>query len=116
MAPEERAIAGRVSGAFYVIGGLTLVPLILLGDGFPEDRPALIAVACASFAWGVASLLLIDWDRAPRLLIHLSVIAGLGLIATTVEASGGAESLAAVYLFFVAVFAGYFFPWRVALC
>ncbi|HEY2160478.1 MAG TPA: diguanylate cyclase [Solirubrobacteraceae bacterium] len=116
MAAEERALAGRVSGAFYVIGGLTLVPLILLGDGVPEDRTTLIVLACAAVTWGVASLLLIDWDRAPRLLIHFSAIAGLGLIATAVEASGGAQSLAAIYLFFIAVFAGYFFPWRVALC
>ncbi len=113
MAPEERALAGAVSGAFYLIGAVTLVPLIVIGDGFPEDHTTLIVLCCVAFAWGVASLLLIDWDRAPALLIHFSAIAGLGVIATVVEASGGANSLAATYLFFIAVFVGYFFPRRV---
>jgi diguanylate cyclase (GGDEF)-like protein/putative nucleotidyltransferase with HDIG domain len=53
---------------------------------------------------------LIDWDRAPAFLIHLSVLAGLGIIAATVASSGGADSPSGAYLFFVVVFAAYF--WR----
>ena len=33
VAPEERALAGVVVGVFYVIGAVTLVPLIVLGSG-----------------------------------------------------------------------------------
>ena len=110
VAPEERALAGAVSGAFYLIGAITLIPLIVIGDGFREDPTTLIVTGCVAAAWGLASLLLIDWDRAPALLIHCSAIAGLGVIATVVAASGGANSLAATYIFFIAVFVGYFFP------
>jgi diguanylate cyclase (GGDEF)-like protein len=114
VAPEERALAGSVSGVFFVIGSLTLVPLILLWST-PQHRAVLLAISVAAVAWGACSLLLIDWNTAPRAVIHGSVIFGLGLITGAVAASGGTTSPAWIYLFFVAVFAAYFFPRRVAL-
>ena len=52
MAPEERALAGHVSGAFYLIGALSLVPLIVLGDGAHENRTTLIALSCRGLRVG----------------------------------------------------------------
>jgi diguanylate cyclase (GGDEF)-like protein len=114
VASEERVLAGAVSGAFFVVGGVTLVPLIVV-PGIPHGhRLAILVLTFMACAWGAASLLLINWERAPRYLIHFSVVLGLGLIATAVASSGGAISPAWVYLFFVVVFATYFFAWPVA--
>lgn len=114
VAPEERALAGVVVGVFYVIGAVTLVPLIVLGTGPHYHPTVLIVIAGVAFAWGICSLLVIDWERAPPILIHLTVMGGLGLIAAAVAASGGARSPAWVYMFFVAVSAAYFFPRAIA--
>jgi diguanylate cyclase (GGDEF)-like protein/putative nucleotidyltransferase with HDIG domain len=111
---EERALSGSVSGAFFIIGGVTLVPLIFL-PGVPHGhRLVLAALSLIACSWGAASVLLIDWYRAPRAVIHLSAIAGVVLIVAAVASSGGATSPAWVYLFFVAVFGTYFFDRPVA--
>jgi diguanylate cyclase (GGDEF)-like protein len=115
VAPEERALAGSVSGAFYMIGALSLVPLIVLGDGGHQNTTALVAISGASLAWAFCSVAVVDWDRAPRPIIHLAAIAGLVAIALATAASGGAGSPAWIFLFFIAVFAAYFFPRPVAL-
>jgi diguanylate cyclase (GGDEF)-like protein len=114
VAPEECALAGSLSGVFYVIGAVTLVPLIVLGGGSHYDEVVLISIAAAALAWGLCSLLVVDWGRAPRILLHVSAIAGLGLISLAVAQSGGATSPAWTFVFFVTVFAAYFFPRPVA--
>jgi diguanylate cyclase (GGDEF)-like protein len=110
VAVEERALAGTVCGAFYLIGALTLVPLVALVSGPHYHPTVLIVLAAVALVWGLCQLLVVDWDRAPLILIHVSVTAGLGIVIAAVAASGGARSPAWVYLFFVAVFAAYFFP------
>src|ERR1019366_7050943 len=115
VASEERALSGSVSGAFFIIGGVTLVPLMFL-PGLPHGhRLVLLALTLIACGWGASSVLLIDWYRAPRLLIHLSAMAGLVMIAAAVASSGGASSPAWVYLFFGAVFGTYFFDRAVAV-
>ena len=114
VAPEERALGGAVSGSFFLIGALTLIPLIVLGDGYREQHTVLIVVTAIALVWGLASLVLIDWDRAPVLLTHGAVIGGLTLIVLAIGASGGIHSPTWIYVFFVAVFAAYFFPRPVA--
>jgi diguanylate cyclase (GGDEF)-like protein len=108
--PEERALAGSVSGAFFMIGGVTVVPLALLPGVTHAHAGVLYVIAAGAFLWGACSVWLIDWDRAPAFLIHLSVLAGLGVIAGAVASSGGSASPSGAYLFFVVVFAAYF--WR----
>jgi diguanylate cyclase (GGDEF)-like protein len=113
VAPEERALAGSVSGAFFMIGGLTVVPLALLPGVTHAHTTVLYAIAAGAFGWGLCSVRLIDWERTPAFLIHVSVLIGLAVIATAVASSGGANSPSAAYLFFVVVFAAYFWPPRV---
>jgi hypothetical protein len=115
VAPEERALAGSVSGAFFMIGGVTVVPLTLLPGVTHAHTGVLLGVAAAAFLWGLCSLLVIDWERAPAFLIHLSVVGGLAVIAVAVASSGGADSPSGGYLFFVVVFAAYFWRPRVVV-
>jgi diguanylate cyclase (GGDEF)-like protein len=114
VASEERALAGSVSGAFFVVGGVTLLPLLVVPGTPHNHRVLVLAIALIACAWGGASLCTVDWERTPRIVIHVSVVLGLGLIAAAVASSGGATSPAWVYLFFVVVFATYFFGWQVA--
>jgi diguanylate cyclase (GGDEF)-like protein len=109
IAPEERTLGGRVSGALYAVGGLTFSLCAVLPGVARPAHVAIVAISAVATLWGVASLALVDWERAPRWLIQLSTGGALPLIACAVAASGGAESVSWVYLFFVVGFAGYFY-------
>src|SRR6202035_2211504 len=105
--PEERILAGRVSGALYGMGGLTLWTFAVL-PGVDHSHPAwIIGLSAGALAWGLCSLLLVDWSRHGLWLIHLSNIAGFAVVAGEVAASGGAHLPGWIYLFFVVVFASY---------
>ncbi len=107
---EERALAGTVSGLLYLFGGLTLALFTVL-PGVSHSHPLTILVlAGIDCLWGVCAVSLIDWARAPRWLIHVSVSAGYVMVVVAAVASGGAMSPAWTYLFFIAVFAAFFFP------
>ncbi len=113
--PDERSLAGTVSACFYIVGGVTLLALLVL-PGVPHGhRLVLLGLALVACAWGVASLLLIGWEGKPRALLHISGLVALAMIAVAVASSGGAQSPAWIYLFFIPVFAAYFFPPRVAI-
>jgi diguanylate cyclase (GGDEF)-like protein len=105
---EERTLAGRVSGALYCVGGITLTSFLVL-PGVSRSHPGWIAgIAAGATAWGACSLWLIRWQRAPWWVIQASTIAAFGLIAGLIASTGGAHSPGWVYLFFVAIFASYF--------
>lgn len=108
--PEERRLAGAVSGVLFIIGGVTAGPLTVL-PGVPHNHIAMVLViAGVACTWGTLSLLLIDWDKAPPWLIHISGTGGVALVIAAIATTGGGHSPAWVYFFFVVVFAAYF--WR----
>ncbi|MFL5821960.1 MAG: diguanylate cyclase [Solirubrobacteraceae bacterium] len=112
--PDERVLAGRVSGALWAMGGLTLWTFQLL-PGIGHSHPAWIfSLSAFAALWGLCSLVLIDWGRASPWLIHLSAMVAFVVIALEVASSGGAESPGWIYLSFVVVFASYFFRPTVA--
>jgi diguanylate cyclase (GGDEF)-like protein len=111
---EERVLAGRVNGALYAMGGLTLLTFLFLPGLGAVHSGWIVAISVAALLWAVCSLVLIDWTRPGPWLIHLSTLAGLVLIAGAVAATGGAQSPAWLYLYFVVVFACYFCRWEVA--
>ena len=108
IAPEERALAGRVSGVLYGAGGLTLLLSALTAAVPGVIWPLLIVVVTLVVGWGVLSLAL-PWSRTPWWLIHVSSAGAFPVIAAAIAASGGGESPAWIYLFFVGVFAAYFY-------
>ena len=106
---EERALAGVVSGLLWVIGGATLSVFTVL-PGVTHAHPGRLLIdAGVACAWGAISLLLIPWQKAPRWLIHVSITAGFAAIAVAIASSGGADSPAWLYLYFIAVFAACFY-------
>jgi diguanylate cyclase (GGDEF)-like protein len=113
--PEERKLAGSLSGVLYLMGAaVTLASFIVLPGATSAHPIPLLAIAGVDGAWGACSLLLIDWDKAPGYLIHVATAAGFVLIAVAMASTGGAMSPAWIYLFFIAVFAAYFYRRPVA--
>jgi hypothetical protein len=113
--PEEVTLAGAVSGVLYAMGGLTLASLLFLPGIRHDHSLALLLIAGGAFVWGLVSIAFIRWKFAPAWLIHLSTTAGFGVIAAAIASSGGAVSPAWIYLFFIAVFAAYFYGRPVAV-
>jgi diguanylate cyclase (GGDEF)-like protein len=105
---EERVIAGRVGGAVWMIGALTIVALALVLPAARRHETALLALGGAGLLWGLVSVVLIDYTRVSRWLFHASTIAGAGSIAAAIALSGGARSPAWACLFYVVVYAAFF--------
>jgi hypothetical protein len=104
-----------VSGILYVLGGITLALFLILPRITHAHPAALLTITGICCLWGASSVCLIDWGGVPSWLIQLSTALGLVVIAAAVASSGGAISPAWIWLFFVAVFAAYFFRRSVAI-
>jgi diguanylate cyclase (GGDEF)-like protein len=107
--PRERGLAGRASGVLYSLGAVTLASLAVLPGIDHSHRTWVLSIAGGALVWGLISALAIDWDRAPRWLIHISNTVAFPVIGGAVAASGGAASPAWIYLFFIAIFSSYFY-------
>ncbi|MEA2380890.1 MAG: hypothetical protein QOH72_861 [Solirubrobacteraceae bacterium] len=107
--PDERRLAGRISGALWLIGAVTLLAMLPM-PGERIERPGLFAtIAGLAAVWGVGLLVAVPWERAPRSLFHLST--GLVLVVVTIleVLSGAGASPAREFLWFVVVYAAFFF-------
>jgi diguanylate cyclase (GGDEF)-like protein/putative nucleotidyltransferase with HDIG domain len=103
-----------IAGTLFVVGGVTSALFSVL-PGIPHGHTVpLVALSLAAVVGGAASIVLVDWARAPAWLFHAGNCGALAWIALVAGFSGGSESPAWLYLFFAAVFAGYFYPRRVA--
>jgi len=106
---EERPLAGRLAGALYLIGAGTATVLIVL-PGIDVRYPGFILMIAALGAlWGAAALLLVPWERVSPAVSHASSLAGFPTTAAAVALTGGATSPARFYLFFVVIYAAYFY-------
>ncbi len=109
---EERPLAGRLAGALYLIGAATAIVLIFL-PGIDITHPWwILAIAVLGALWGTAALVLVPWDRVSPVVSHASSIAGFPTTALAVAFTGGATSPARFYLFFVVIYAAYFYTRR----
>ncbi|MGH2914107.1 MAG: hypothetical protein ACRDMX_03880, partial [Solirubrobacteraceae bacterium] len=107
--PEERHAAGQVGAVVWVIASLSVIAMGLVLPAAEVHRTALVALGAAGCIWGSLYGLLLDLRRVPMWTTHLSAVAGIVAIAFSVVLSGGARSPAWACLFYVVVFAAYFF-------
>ncbi len=112
--PQQRRLAGLLSGVLYAGGAVTLAVCTVLPGISHVHRSALLTVSAFSLVWALGSIFLVDWKRAPGWLTHVSCTLGLPLIAVAIASSGGADSPAFIYLFSIAVFAANFYSRPVA--
>ena len=112
---DELALAGMLSGVLYLTGGITLAVIPTLPGVTAAHLPIALALAALAGGWGLISFRVIDWETAPRNLIHVSNTAGFAVIAGAIAATGASHSPAWIYLFFIVVFSSYFYEVPVAL-
>jgi diguanylate cyclase (GGDEF)-like protein len=112
---DERRLAGRISGVLWLAGAATLLLTLALPGSAIEPIAIVVLVACFSIAWGAAMLLAVPWDRAPLWLFHASTFLGLAVVAGIAAATGTTDSPARDYLWFIVVYAAFFFTPRHAL-
>jgi diguanylate cyclase (GGDEF)-like protein len=113
--PAERALGGRVCGILWALGGATLLVFPALPGVTRAHVVWVIALAVVSLAWGLGSVLAVDWKRAHPLLIQVSTLAALAIIGAAVASTGGSRSAAWIFLFWVGLFAAYFYERSVAI-
>jgi diguanylate cyclase (GGDEF)-like protein len=112
---EERELAGRLAGVLYLVGSLTGVLLLVLPGVEVSNPPALLAVCAIGFVWGAIAGLVLDWNKVPAVISHVSTGLGLPITAIVMGITGGAGSPALFYVFFVAVYCSWFYPPREAV-
>ncbi|MDQ6744533.1 MAG: diguanylate cyclase, partial [Actinomycetota bacterium] len=112
---EQGGLFGRISGLLYLLGGASFA-LSLLLPGAPRAHPGVVlGLSGVAVLCGAVSLWVVDWTRSRVWLMHASVNASLVMIAIAMAATGGARSLAWMYLLFVIVFAACFYRRPVAV-
>jgi diguanylate cyclase (GGDEF)-like protein len=115
VAAEERLLAGRACGMLWAIGGVTAASFLRLPGIDHSHRDRVIALVAGALSWGLVQALAVPWRRVPGWLLHVSALAGFAVVAVLVASTGASRSPGWIYLFFVAVFAAYFFPAPAAL-
>ena len=111
---EDRAMMARTFAYLFLAGGiLTLLTLLLPGA---EERDSGAIAAVSGLAFVTAAGFLIALDRLPVLVYRLSPMLGALLVTGVVNLAGPiAIGAYAMFYFWVALVAGYFFGLRAAL-
>jgi hypothetical protein len=111
---EERRLAGLVAGLLWVSAGLTVAILMVL-PGIPHDHwRVILGISAVSILWGTLALTIVPWERVHPIVSHLSCSMGFPGTAAGVALTGGSDSPAHLYLFFIVAYVGYFYARREA--
>ena len=111
---EELRWATKLAGVLFLTGGLTAVLLLFVPGIEDQNWRWNVALAPPCVAWGLHCLFFARPERHGPWYWHVPGAASLVVVATAMAASGGASSPARFYLFFVLVYACYFFLERQA--
>ena len=97
---------------FLFFAGASIAALALVFGNAPADEPRMIATASSGF--GISALLLVGYDRLPSWTFPLLLACGTMLIEWTIYSSGESTSAFAMFYFWIAIYAFYFFSRRMA--
>ncbi len=107
-------LGGRIAGLLFLTAGVTM-PLIAVLPGGSSTHWGWIAAICAGcIAWATCCLTFIDFERVHPAVFLVPAALALALIAGLMACTGGADSPARFYLFFVLVYVAAFYPPRQA--
>ena len=112
---EERGLAAMLAGVLFLTAGVTALGMLLLPGVEHGHRDWVIALAAVCVAWGLFCVTLARPERHGAWFWHAPAMASLLIIAGVTAATGGAGSPARLYLFFVVVYAAYFYRRHEAL-
>jgi diguanylate cyclase (GGDEF)-like protein len=112
---EERGLAGKLAGVLYLTAAVTALGLLLV-PGVEHGHPKpVIALAAVCVAWALFCLTLAQPERHGPWFWHAPAAGSLFIIAGIAASTGGADSPARFYLFFLLVYASYFYTRHHAL-
>jgi diguanylate cyclase (GGDEF)-like protein len=111
----ERDLAGKLAGLLWLTAGFTALMLLLV-PGVEKDHPDwVVGLAAVCIAWGLFCMTLAQPERHGPWFWHAPAIASMFIIGGVVASTGGANSPARFYMFFLLVYAAYFYPRHEAL-
>jgi diguanylate cyclase (GGDEF)-like protein len=106
---EERELAARLAGILFLTGGLTAL-LLLLVPGVESTHPNwVIGLAAVCMAWGLFCVTFGRPERHGSLFWHVPAIGSLFVVAGVMASTGGADSPARFYVFFLLVYSAGFY-------
>jgi diguanylate cyclase (GGDEF)-like protein len=111
---EERDLAGRLAGVLFLTAGITAVVLLLMPGIENAHRLWVVALAAVCVAWGLFCVTLARPERHGPWFWHAPAIGSLFIVGGVVASTGGADSPARFYLFFLLFYATYFYRRHVA--
>ncbi len=106
---EERDLAGRLAGVLFLTAGITAVVLLLVPGVENAHRLWVIALAAVCVSWGLFCVTLAQPERHGPWFWHAPAIGSLFIVAGVAASTGGADSPARFYLFFLLFYATYFY-------
>jgi diguanylate cyclase (GGDEF)-like protein len=113
--PIERDLGGHAGGILYIVAGISAATYPLLPGAFEGHLGWLLVIAIGAVAWGLVSLLVIDWARTNPYVTHGSTLFAQGGVAIAVASTGGSHSAAWIYLFWITLFGCYFYARPLAM-
>ena len=112
---EERRLAGTVAGALYLGASASILGILVLPGVITRHWEWVVLAAGIGTLWGLACLFVIPWQRAHPLVSHFSSSLGFPLVALTMAATGGSDSPARFYIYFIVFYCSYFYRLREAV-
>jgi diguanylate cyclase (GGDEF)-like protein len=106
---EERELASRLGGVLFLTAGFTAVGLLLVPGVESAHRSWVAGLAAVWIAWGILCVRLARPGRHRGWFWHTPAIGSLFIVTGVVASTGGADSPARFYLFFLLVYAAYFY-------
>jgi diguanylate cyclase (GGDEF)-like protein len=107
---EERMLAGKLAGVLFLTAGVSIVLQLFLPGIEDRHWPWVVALAAVCVAWALFCLTLARPEEHGAWFWHVPATLSTGLIGGLMAATGGGESPARFYLFFLLFYACYFFP------
>jgi diguanylate cyclase (GGDEF)-like protein len=112
---EERRLAGMVAGLLYLTASVSVAGVLVLPGAVTRHTEVVLATVAVGLAWGLICLFVIEWERAHPLVSHFSSAFGFVLVGVVMAATGGADSPARFYLYFIVFYCSYFYRPREAI-
>jgi diguanylate cyclase (GGDEF)-like protein len=112
---EERELAGRLAGVLFLTAGTSALVLLLVPGVETGYWHWVVAMAGACIAWGFFCVTLARPEQHGAWFWHTPAVGSLFFVTGLMASTGGADSPARFYLFFLLVYAAYFYQRHDAL-
>jgi diguanylate cyclase (GGDEF)-like protein len=111
----ERDLAGKLAGVLFLTAGVTALMLLLVPGVETAHRNWVVALAAVCGAWGLFCVTLAQPERHGPWFWHAPAVGSMFIVGGLVASTGGADSPARFYVFFLLVYAAYFYHRHEAL-